>query len=89
MTLDTITRAEFEQRLDASNERLRQELAEAQERVQGLEILIARKEAFAHKLDRMLTEIEQEEAAIALFEKELRPYNPAKDRRGRTRSLSL
>src|SRR6185295_3738746 len=42
-TLGTITPEEFDKRLDESNKRLRQELAEAQERVQRLEALITRK----------------------------------------------
>ena len=54
MTRDTITREEFEHRLDAANERLRQELADAQERVRRLDDLIHRKEAFSRKLDVIL-----------------------------------
>lgn len=59
MALETITREEFDKRLDAANERLRQELADAQKRVRQLETLIQRKEAFAQKLDRVLTEGER------------------------------
>lgn len=61
MALDTITQEEFEKRLDAANERLRQELAEAQERVRKLDNLIHRREAFNAKLDRVLSEIERRE----------------------------
>lgn len=71
MALETVTRDEFDKRLHAANERLRQELVDAQERVRRLETLIQHKEAFAQKLDRILAEIEQDEAQIATFEKEL------------------
>jgi hypothetical protein len=70
--LDTITHEEFEERLDRNNMRLRQELAEAQERVQALEQLIARKEIFVQHLIQVLTEIEREESEIAALEKGLR-----------------
>ena len=69
---ETITREEFDRRLDASNVRLRQELAEALERVQRLEALLARKEVFVQRLDQMLIEIEREEKEIAALEKGLR-----------------
>ncbi len=69
MTRDTITREEFEHRLDTSNGRLRQELADAQERVRRLDDLIHRKEVFSQKLDAVLAEIEREEADIARAEK--------------------
>lgn len=70
--LDTVTQEEFEERLDRNNVRLRQELAEAQERVQALERLIARKESFVQRLTQVLTEIECEESEIAALQKELR-----------------
>jgi hypothetical protein len=70
--LDTITHEEFEERLDRNNMRLRQELAEAQERVQALERLIARKENFVQHLTQVLTDIEREESEIAALEKGLR-----------------
>ena len=81
MALEKITRAEFDKRLDAANERLRQELLDTQERVRRLEMLLQRKEAFAQKLDRVLAEIERDEADIATFEKELRPRRAATRRR--------
>ena len=81
MALETIAREEFDKRLDAANERLRQELLDTQERVRRLEMLLQRKEAFAQKLDRVLAEIEQDEADIATFEKELRPRRAATRRR--------
>jgi hypothetical protein len=73
MALDAITRQEFDHRLDAANARLRQELADAKERVRLLDELIRRKEAFVQKLDRVLAEIEHDEADIAAVERELRP----------------
>jgi hypothetical protein len=72
--LETISLEEFDRRLDAGNERLRQESAEAQERVQRLEALIARKEIFSQRLTQILTEIEREENEIATLEKGL--YSP-------------
>ena len=42
MALDTITREESDKRLDAANERLRQDLAAAQNRVRQLKLLIRR-----------------------------------------------
>ena len=71
--LENITREAFDRRLDASNERLRQELRETQERVQQWETLIARKEAFSRKLDQILTDIERDENEIAEQERKLRP----------------
>ena len=71
-TLETITREEFDKRLDASNERRRQELAEAEERAQRLEALIARKEIFVQRLEQVLIEIEREENEIAALEKGVR-----------------
>jgi chromosome segregation ATPase len=79
--LETITLEQFNQRLDASNESLRQQLAEAQARVQRLEALIARKELFAQRLTQMLAEIEREEGEIADLEKDLRPSRAPKRRR--------
>ena len=79
--LETTTREEFEKRLDASNERLRQELVEAQERVQRLELLVMRKESFAQHLTHVLTEIEREEDEIAALEKGLRVSRGADRRR--------
>ncbi|GAB4456832.1 MAG: hypothetical protein OHK0029_15410 [Armatimonadaceae bacterium] len=70
--METIDHEEFEKRLVTGNDRLRQELAEAQERVRQLEVLIHRKEAFAEKLDRILSEIERDEAEIAEAESKLR-----------------
>jgi chromosome segregation ATPase len=67
-----MTLAEFDQRLEESNTRLRQELAEAQARVQRLQALIARKESFAQRLAQALAEIEREENEIAALEKGLR-----------------
>lgn len=81
MALETISPDEFNIRLDAANERLRQELLDAQERVRRLDDLIQRKEAFAHKLDRFLIEIEHEEAEITAAEKELRVPRMAPRRR--------
>ena len=43
--------------------------------------LIHRKEIFAQKLDRILTEIERDEAEIAAAEQELRPRRSASRRR--------
>ncbi len=61
MTLDNITREEFDTRLDAANDRLRQELNDTQERVRRLDELIHRKEIFSQKLDEILTEIDEAE----------------------------
>ena len=72
LTQETISPKEFDDRLDRSNERLRQELMEAQQRVQRLESLIARKETFSKRLDQVLLEIEREEAEIAALESGLR-----------------
>ena len=80
MTRDTITREEFEHRLNASNEQSRRELADTQERVRRLDDLIHRKEAFSRKLDAVLAEIEREEADIARAEKELRPQRVSRRR---------
>jgi hypothetical protein len=80
---DTITHAEFEARLDANNDRLRQELAEAQERVERLELLIARKQNFAQRLTQVLSEIEREEDEIAVLEKGLH-VSPGAGRRRRS-----
>ena len=80
--LETITHEEFEKRLDTNNERLRQELVEAQERVQRLELLVARKESFALHLTHVLTEIEREEDEIAALEKGLRVSHGTDRRRG-------
>jgi hypothetical protein len=80
--LETITREEFEKRLDSNNDRLRQELAEAQERVQRLELLVSRKESFAQHLTHVLTEIEREEDEITALEKGLR-VSRGPDRRRR------
>ncbi len=63
--LETISLEEFDRRIESNNERLRQELAEAQERVQRLEALLARKEVFSQRLTQILTEIECEENEIA------------------------
>lgn len=68
---ETITAEEFDKRLDNSNDRLRHELTEVQERVRRLETLIARKEVFTHRLTQILTEIELEEAEIAVLERGL------------------
>jgi hypothetical protein len=88
MALETITREKFDKRLDAANERLRQELADAQKRVRQLEDLIQRKEAFVKKLDRVLTDIERDEAEIAAAERELRPHRTAVSRHSRVTSAS-
>ena len=45
MALETIDRAEFDLHLATANERLRQELADAQERVRKLDSLLRQKEA--------------------------------------------
>ena len=75
------TPEEFEKRLIASNDQLRQELLEAQERVQRLELLVARKESFVQRITQFLTEIEREEDEIATLEKGLRaPRNTARRR---------
>ncbi len=87
MALDTISREEFEIRLDAANERLRQELADAQTRVQHLERLIQRKEAFSQKLDQILADIERDEAEIAAAEQKLFPRRGSR-RRPHTASVS-
>lgn len=81
--LETITPEQFEERLYASNERLRQELAEAQVRVQQLELLVARKERFAQHLTQVLIEIDREEAEIAAMEKGLH-ISPEAGRRRRS-----
>ena len=70
--LETTTLAAFDERLDTSNARLRQELAAAQTRVQQLEALIARKADFSQRLTEVLTEIEREENEIASLEEGLR-----------------
>ena len=70
--LEEISKEEFDRRIDLNNERLRNELAEAQERVKQLEILLARKEAFAQRLSQIMTEIEREENEIADLERSLR-----------------
>lgn len=62
--LNTITREEFDIRIDANNARLKQELVESQERVQQLEALIVRKELFAQRLDQILLEVECAETEI-------------------------
>ena len=71
-TKDTISAEEFDRRLGKSNERLRQELSEAQQRVQRLEELVSRKEAFSKRLDQILYEVEREEKEIAALERGLR-----------------
>ena len=81
MALDTIDRTEFDHRLDTANERLRQELGEAQERVRRLDNLLRQKEAFAQKLGKMLSDIERDEAEIAAAEKELRLRGNSRRRR--------
>ena len=68
MALDTITREEFDRRLDAANERLRQEVADAEKRVQQVETLIQRKEAFLQKLNQVLADIERDEAEVVTSE---------------------
>ena len=78
---EPLTPAEFDKRLEASNDRLQQELAEAQDRVQKLEALIARKENFSRRLDQMLREIEREENEIAAMEKGVRPARTSTRRR--------
>ena len=65
MALDTITREEFDKRLDAANERLRQELVQAQNRLRQLELLIRRKEQYSEKLDQILADLDRDEAEIA------------------------
>ena len=80
-TLDTISSEEFDKRIDANNERLEQEVAEAQERVQRLEALIARKAMFVQRLEQVWTEIEREENEIATLENGLRPLRVAGRRR--------
>lgn len=67
-----ITLEEFDRRLEASTERLAREAAETQERIVRLEALLARKEAFARRLDQMLAEIEHEETEIAALERGVR-----------------
>jgi hypothetical protein len=89
MALETITREEFDERLDAANERLRQELAYAQERVRQLEHLIQHKEAFLQKLDRVLTDIERDDAEIVAAEKALRSRRLVTRRRSHTPTTSL
>lgn len=73
MALETITREEFDKRLDAANERLQQELTDTEERRRQLELLIQQKEAFVQKLDQVLADIERDEAQIAAAEKLLWP----------------
>jgi hypothetical protein len=74
---DTILPEEFERRLDNSNARLRQELTQAIDRVQRLEALIVRKEAFEHRLAQILAEVEREESEIAALEQGLRSARPS------------
>lgn len=80
-TLETITRDEFDKRLDAGNARRQQELEQAERRAARLEALIARKEVFAQRLTQMLTEIEREENEIAALEKGARPPHVSARRR--------
>lgn len=82
-TKETISREEFDKRLDDNNERLRLELAETQKRVQRLEELLARKEAYSQRLTQILTEMEREENEIAALEEGLRLRKSAE--RGRPR----
>ena len=83
MALETITKEEFDTRLEASNVRLRQEIQEAQERIHCLDDLIQRKEAFSQKLDNILLDIEQEETDIALAERQLLPRRTLRNRRAK------
>ena len=53
---------------------MQQELADAQERTQKLEALVARKEAFYQRLVQMLIDIECEENEIAILEKGVRSH---------------
>jgi hypothetical protein len=73
MPLETITKEEFDTRLDQANALLRQEVLDTEARMRCLEDVIQRKEAFSQKLDKILLDIEQEAAEIALVEKQLRP----------------
>ena len=75
-----MTLEEFDKRLEAANERLRLELAEAQERVRGLEELLARKEAFYRRLQQILLEIERDESEITALENRLRPRRPTRSK---------
>ena len=68
-TLKTISVEEFDERLEASNGELRQELEEKQLQVRRLEALVVRKEHLARRINQMLTEIESEEFEIASLEK--------------------
>lgn len=70
--LVTITPEEFDKRLEKSNERLRQELAAAQERIQKLEALVIRKERFNQRLTELIAEIEREESEIKALETEVK-----------------
>lgn len=76
---EPLTPEEFDQRLEASNERLRLELIEAEERLRKREIIVARKEPMLRYLDQTLADIEREENEIAALEKELpSPHRPAR-----------
>lgn len=81
---EPLTPEEFDKRLEASNERLQQELAEAQAYAEQWEALVAHKERFSRRLDQILSEIEREESEIATLEKRLRP--PRKTARQRSAS---
>ena len=83
---EALTPEEFDKRLESSNDRLQQELAEARKRVERLETLIARKENFSRRLDQILREIEGEENEIAALEASIRPIRAATPRRS-TRAL--
>lgn len=78
--LDTIDREEFDRRLDASNERLRLELIEAEERLRKMEMVVVRKEVLLERLEQTLAEIEREEQEIAALEKEISVRRPMRAR---------
>jgi len=77
---DSMTLEEFDKRLEASNDRLRQEIAEAQERARGFEELLARKEAFYKRLQQIHLEIERDELEIKALENQLRPRRPTRSK---------
>lgn len=78
---EALTPAEFDERLEANNERLRLELLALEQRRRKREEIIARKEAMLQRLEQALAEIEQEENEIAVMEKELPPLRRKERRR--------
>ena len=78
---ESLTLEEFDKRLEASNDRLQQELVEAQAHAKEWEALVIRKERFSRRLDQILSEIECEESEIAALKKRLRPARKHAQRR--------